>query len=369
MGGKMLVWRLKILVLVACVLSCWGFGPPRLTDSDVAAKGLTPHQIVRMRDDPIPKITAAAALLANPTTGQVLYAYNEHARRAPASLTKLVTALVALERGDLDRPITVTKEDLAVWTMIGLHENETQPLGEMLYVLLIPSDNAAAMAIARNLAGNVATFVEWMNAWVEAHGLEDTHFANPSGLDAENNYTSAWDMARIALLAMGNPILRDILSKPEAIATNRRLVNTNEMLKRYRGAVGVKTGTEDLAGQCLITLVERRQGTALSVILGSTDRYADATALLDYFYDHYAELTIDLPPSPLNRYVDASGTLREFGLREPMRLLVRSWQVGSLTMVRRIENLDPNPPSDKPIGRLQVFLAGRPLLEAPLYAK
>ncbi len=361
--------RFSLLLLIVLATLSLGFGPPRLTDSDLAIKRLTPQQIALMRNDPVPEVTAAAVLLVNPTTGQVIYAQNEHARRAPASLTKLITALVAMERADLERRIHISENDLSVWTMIGLQENEIQPLRELLPVLLLPSDNAAAMAIARNVGGDVNVFVGWMNEWVENWGLQNTRFANPSGLDAEGNYTSAWDMARIALYAMQDPMLRSILSQPEMVSTNRRLVNTNEMLRRYPGAVGVKTGTERQAGQCLITLVERRQGQALSVLLGSTDRYADATALTDYFYRNYAELTIDLPPSPINQYVDENGDLRPMGLVEPARFLARSWQMGDLTMVRRIENPTANPTPDEPIGRLEVYLAGRPLVELPLYAK
>ncbi len=360
--------RFLFLLLIALAIPSLGFGPPRLTDSDLAIKRLTPQQIALMRNDPVPELTAAAALLVNPTTGQVLYAQNEHARRAPASLTKLITALVAMDRADLERRIHISEGDLEIWTMIGLQQDEVQPLRELLPVLLLPSDNAAAMAIARNLGGNVGVFVGWMNEWVDKWGLQNTRFANPSGLDAEDNFTSAWDMALIALYAMQEPMLRDILSQPEMVSTNRRLVNTNEMLRRYPGAVGVKTGTERQAGQCLITLVERRQGQALSVLLGSTDRYADATVLMDYFYRNYAELTIDLSPSPINQYVDVNGDLRPMGLQEPVKLLVRSWQMGDVTMVRRIENPTANPTPDEPIGRLQVYLAGRTLVELPLYA-
>lgn len=361
--------RLYCVLFILLIALSLGFGPPRLTDSDLGDKGLTPQQIALMRNEPVPAITAAAALLVNPTTGRVLYAYNEHARRAPASLTKLLTALVALERADLDQPIQILEQDLRVWTMIGLQEDEIQPLGELLPILLVPSDNAASMAIARTLAGSVGTFVGWMNERVARWGLENTRFANPSGLDAEGNYTSAWDMARIGLFVMHDPLLRHIVGQAEMVAANRRLVNTNEMLSRYPGAVGIKTGTERLAGQCLVTLVERRQGTALAVLLGSTDRYADAIALLDYFYRNYAELTVDLPPSPMNHYVDANGDLRPFGLREPLTLLVRSWQMADVTLLRRIENPTANPAADEPIGRLIVVLAGRPLMEAPLYAR
>lgn len=361
--------RLLILLLIFLAALSFGFGPPRLTDSDVPAKWLTPQQVALMRDDPVPSVTAAAALLVNPTTGQVILAQNEHARRAPASLTKLVTALVALERGDLDQMMTVTKEDLAIWTMIGLQEQESLSLYDMLYVLLVPSDNTAGVTIARSLGGTEAVFVGWMNEWVERWGLRNTHFSNPHGLDAEQNYTSAWDMAQIAMYAESIPLIREILATPETIAADRRLVNTNEMLTQYRGAVGVKTGTEVLAGECLITLVERPQGSALSVVLGSTDRYLDSSALLDHYYAHYAELHFDLPDTPLNRYVDTEGQVHSFGLREPLTMLVRSWQMGSVTMVRRISNPVAQPGEDEPIGTLEIYLAGRPLVEAPLYAQ
>jgi len=115
--------------------------------------------------------------------------------------------------------------------------------------------------------------------------------------------------------------------------------------------------------------VERRQGDALAVVLGSTDRYADSRALLDYFYAHYAELHLDLPDSALNRYVDTEGQLHSFGLGEPIVMLVRSWQLGSVTVVRRINNPVPSPVQDEPIGTLEVHLAGELLVEAPLYAR
>jgi D-alanyl-D-alanine carboxypeptidase len=277
--------------------------------------------------------------------------------------------MVALEHGDLDQPITVTEDDLKIWTMIGLQKDETLPLEEMLYVLLVPSDNTAAVSIARTLAGSEAAFVGWMNEWVAARGLRNTHFANPHGLDADENYTSAWDMAQIALYAEQVPLLRGIMSQSKIIAAGRQLVSTNEMLTRYRGAVGVKTGTEELAGECLVTLVERAQGAAMAVVLGSTDRYADSVALLDLFYDSYAELHFDLPDTSLNRYVDVNGDVHAYGMREPITVLVRAWQMGSLRVIRRIDNPVAAPPVDEPVGRLELYLAGRLLTEVPLYAE
>ncbi|MGI6367255.1 MAG: D-alanyl-D-alanine carboxypeptidase family protein [Anaerolineae bacterium] len=357
-----------IALVCLCALSL-GFGPPRITDSDVAVKWVTPQQFALISDLQEPSLTAAAYLMLNPATGQTIVAHNENARRAPASLTKLVTAMVALEHGELEQQLTISEQDLRVWTMVGLQVGESRSLHDLLHVLLIPSDNAAADAIARGLGGTEAVFVSWMNEWVEAAGLRNSHFTNAHGLDEEDNYTSAWDMAQIALRAESVPLLRQILSTADTVAADRRLVNTNEMLRSYRGAVGVKTGTEEQAGECLITLVERPQGDALTVVLGSTDRYADSTLLLDFFYANYSELYFELPDTPLNRYIDTNGNPHAFGLREPLTLVVPRWKMGTVSMVRRLSNPTASPSPDVPVGTLEIYLAGQPLLEVPLYAR
>jgi len=280
-----------------------------------------------------------------------------------------VTAIVALQRGDLEQKIQVSEEDLAVWSMIGLGEGEVLDLLSMLNILLIPSDNAAAMAIARNLAGDVDTFVGWMNEFVAEAGLQDTHFANPSGLDAENNYSSAYDMALIARYVMNIPLIAEIVRYPQRDVAGRRLRSTNEMLTKYPGAIGVKTGTEEQAGECLITWVQRPQGQALVVVMGSQNRYRDATALLDYYYDHFAELRIELPLNEQNRYLDANNVAHAFGLEEPRVVLVPRWQLQTVQMVRRIDNPLPNPSPGEQVGMLLVSLLGKPLTEVPLYAR
>ena len=356
-----------LLMILSCF--CTAFGPPTLTDSDAPHKGLTLHQIRIMYETPAPDITADAALLVNTTTGRILYALHEHERRAPASLTKIVTALVALDRGRLDQAFRVRSEDLRVGSVARLEDDEKLTLQELLQIMLIPSDNAAAMTIARGLGGNVRTYVGWMNDLVSRWGLKDTHLANPHGLDNDDGYSTAYDEAIIARYAMSNPAFAEIVRSPKAAVGDRLVLSTNELLGSYPGAVGVKTGTTDRAGECLASAVDRPAGQALAVVLGSGDRFHDSRLLLDYFYASYAELRIDVPATPQARYLDQDNTWHEIRLQQPLTMLIKPWQVGTATFYRRIDDIGPNPDPSKPVGALEITLAGRYVDEVPLYAR
>lgn len=366
----MLSRRAAFIILSILSSSCLAFGPPRLVDSDYAQRGLTRQQLRAMRPVPLPTVSAASVLMVNMSNGQVVFARNERERRAPASLTKLVTAMVALQRGKLDREMYVRADDLAVYSAARIQEGEGLNLRELLYMLLIPSDNAASLVIARSLGRDVGTFVGWMNALVASWGLQDTRFTNPHGLDSRDlAYSTAYDMAIIAYHAMNDPLIAHAVQQSEFIIAGRKLESTNKLLNTYSGTIGVKTGTTDRAGECLIAIVDRPSGKVMLVLMGSKDRYLDARLLLDYYYANYAELRIDLQPSPQNRYLDESNAWREFGLRERMILLVKPWEVTTAAFYRRIDDISASPSRDKPIGALEVKLAGRPLTELPLYAR
>jgi D-alanyl-D-alanine carboxypeptidase (penicillin-binding protein 5/6) len=322
-----------------------------------------------MRQMAPPELTAPSAILLNTTTGQILYARNEHERRAPASLVKLVTAYVALRLGRLDKGIRVADDDLRVTSAAGMQNGELLSLRDLLFLLLVPSDNAASMTIARGLAGDMQTYVAWMNELASSWNLADTHFANPHGLDNKAAYSSAYDMAIIAINAMRDPTLADIVRQYETIAAGRRLESTNKLLNTYSGAIGVKTGTTDRAGECIIAMVDRPTGRALAVLMGSQDRFTDARLLLDYFYTNNAELRIDLPATPQNRYVDEAHNWREFRLREPLTMLISPWQVGLVSFYRRIDTVRADPNPNEPVGALVVQLGGRPLTEVPIYVR
>ncbi|MBC7235113.1 MAG: D-alanyl-D-alanine carboxypeptidase [Chloroflexi bacterium] len=358
-----------LLLLVLLSLLSTGFGPPVLTNGDASRRRLAPHQVRAMRQTPPPELTAPAYILADDITGEILLAKNEHERRSPASMTKLVTALVALERARQDMEVVIEARDVRVYSVMYLKKGEELSLRQLLFMLLIPSDNAAANAIARAVGGDVATFVGWMNEYVARLGLKDTHFANPHGYDDPQNYSTAFDMAVIGRQAMRNAVIADIVRRPQAIAAWRELDSTNELLSTYPGAIGIKTGTTDEAGECLAALVDRPAGRALSVVMGSKDRFYDTRLLLDYYYNNFAELHVDLPDTHQNRYQDLEHNWHSFWLRQPLTILVKPWQVDTVSMYRRIDNTDPNPDPERPIGALIVSLDGGVLTEVPLYVR
>ena len=365
MSSRRLPW---LLLIVLCPL-CMAFSPPVLTDSDIPQQGLSMHQMRAMRQVPPPELSAEAALLVNTTTGQIVYSYNERVRRAPASLAKLVTALVALERARQDKEIRVAQSDLRVYSVARLQNGELFTVRQLLFFLLIPSDNAAALTIARGQAPDENTFVGWMNEMVAGWGLTDTHFANPHGYDHRNAYSTAQDLAIIAYHAMRNPTVAEIVSRAEAVVAGRRIESTNELLRVYSGMVGVKTGTTDDAGECLIAMVRRPAGECLSVVLGSQDRFLDTRLLLDYYTANYAELHIDLADNEQNRYLAEDNTWHPFRLREPLTMLVHPSELPGVNLYRRIDHPQAEPSPGETIGALEVSIMGERVTEVPLYAR
>jgi len=350
-------------------MCCLGFGPPVLTDADVPTRWVTQQQLGAVRNTAPPQLDCEAALLADVATGQVLYAHNEHEQRAPASLTKIVTAMVALRVGRQDQEITVATADLYVDSVAGLKTGEKLTLRQLLFLLLVPSDNRSAMVIARGLAGDYATFVGWMNDLSAEWGMTNSHWGNPHGLDNAETYSTAYDIAIAARNAMADPIFADVVSYSDAVIAGHWVLSTNELLTTYPGAVGIKTGTTDNAGQCLAAMVDRVSGKALTVVMGSSDRFLDTRLLMDHYYDNYAVLTIDLPQTDQNRYLDEEGNWREFRLERPFALLIKPWQVGTARAYRRIDTLGANPDASAPIGALEITLDGLPAAEVPLYVR
>ena len=203
-------------------------------------------------------LSASAAVTMDADTGETLFASNADSRLPMASTTKIMTALVALGEGDLDRVFTVKREYMAEGSSMYLQEGERLTLREALYGLLLSSGNDAAAAVAGECGGMTA-FVEKMNAKAAELGLSDTHFENPSGLPAENHYTTARELAEITAAALRDPVFRDMVSTKTCTAAGRTLVNHNRLLSMYDGAIGVKTGFTRAAGRCLVSAAERNE--------------------------------------------------------------------------------------------------------------
>jgi len=238
-----------------------------------------------------PRITGRAAAVIEAPCGAPLYALDEHLRLAPASLTKIATALVAYERAGLSETVDVRVNSgllhaSTASTVMGLEPGMRMSLEDLLYGLLLVSGNDAAIAIADHVAGNTSAFVAMMNALAQTLGLRDTHFANPHGLDEAGHYSSAHDMAVLGRALLAQPDLAAIVATEhyQPAWDGPEVWNGNELLDRYPGTVGVKIGYTEKAGQTIVAAAERDGRTVIVSVLSAWDRYADATALLDWAF-------------------------------------------------------------------------------------
>ena len=221
--------------------------------------------------------SAVSAVLLEGESGRVLYAQNADEERLIASITKIMTAVVALEHGDVNAPYTV-----AEGSSMYLTPGEELTLEELLYGLMLVSGNDAALAVAHCVAGDEASFVELMNETAARLGMTHTSFANPNGLDAEGHYSSAADMAKLAAYALKKEAFRRIVSTTSITIGERYLANHNKLLKLYDGCLGVKTGYTKAAGRTLVSAAERDGMTLVCVTLCDGDDWNDHVSLLDY---------------------------------------------------------------------------------------
>ena len=236
----------------------------------------------RAADDPYPWIASAYVVKRD---GVLLWAGQPDARLPPASLAKMMTALLALERGKLDENVTVGRGVLkATGTRMGLKPGETLRAGDLLAATVVRSANDACQALADFLDGK--DFVAKMNSRAAALGMKNTHFADPCGHDREGQYASAADLARLAEEVMKHAeYLR--LARQEKISFKTAggraftLRTTNALLGRYQGAIGLKTGYTEGAGNCLVVLAERDGVLVLAVLLNAPNRWWNAVGLLD----------------------------------------------------------------------------------------
>lgn len=233
--------------------------------------------------------SASSAILMDLDSGRVLYEHNADDIRLIASITKLMTALVAVEREpDLSREITVRAEWLNTeGSMIYLRAGENVTMETLLYGLLLESGNDAAMVIACACAGSEAAFAALMNEKAAELGMTRSRFANASGLNADNHYSTARDMARAAAACLKNETLAKICAAKSITVGGRTFTNHNRLLSLYDGCVGMKTGYTQRAGRTLVSAARRDGQTLIAVTLNDPDDWKDHAALLDYGFEHY----------------------------------------------------------------------------------
>lgn len=239
-----------------------------------------------------PQVTADAAIVLDVQTGQILYEKNIYQKRPPASTTKIITALIAIENGNLNDMVAVSpKAAQTEESSMELKANEKLTLSDLLYGALLWSSNDACVAIAEHIAGSEEKFVQMMNQKARAMGALNTHFTNTNGLPDENHFSCVNDLAVMSQKALKNSVLAQIVQTRFKLVTSDKnqwpLDNTNRLLWSYVGADGVKTGTTNAAGLCLVSSATRKGRQVISVVLHSDDRYTDAIKLLDYGFNEF----------------------------------------------------------------------------------
>ena len=263
-----------------------------------------------------PKIEGQSAVLMDAVTDTILYSKNADDRLYPASITKIMTAFLACEY--LDMNDTITMSEAAAYgieagsSSIYAETGEVFTVEQALMALMLESANEMALAIAEKTSGSVKKFVELMNQRAAQLGCENTHFNNPNGLPDETHYTTANDMIKIAKAAWYNPLFRKFVTTQvyEIPPTNKQpetryLLNHHKMMSgqsyAYDGVLGGKTGYTNDAGCTLVTYAKRGNSVLVAVVLNSTNgAFPDTTSLLDYGFDHFqrVDLNVDLDPVP-----------------------------------------------------------------------
>ncbi len=241
-----------------------------------------------------PKVTAAAAVLVDSTTGTVLYEKGCHSRRPPASTTKMMTAILAIEHGSLDTVVTASKHASETpYGNLHLKPGEKLTMRDLLYALLMRSANDAAVCIAEHVAGSEAKFAAMMNARAGEIGARDTRFVNPHGLHDPGHYSTAYDLALIARAATKIPEFNEIVCTRRKRITRSiskldcTLRSTARLLWRYDGADGIKTGYVKEAGHCFVGSATRNGMRLISVVLKSDNSMDDTAALLDHGFNNH----------------------------------------------------------------------------------
>ena len=239
-------------------------------------------------------LSARSAVLMDGASGRLLYEKNGFERLSMASTTKIMTAILVVENCSMEDIVTVSPvaagvEGSSLWLEIG----EQLTVEQLLYGLMLKSGNDAAVALAEHVAGSVSAFVVLMNEKAKQIGLFNTHFETPNGLDSEEHYSTAYDMAVMACYAMKLPQFREIVATKETTipwadnAWDRALKNHNKLLWQYDGCTGVKTGFTKKSGRCLVSSAVRDGRELVAVTLNAPDDWNDHTQLLDYGFTDF----------------------------------------------------------------------------------
>lgn len=324
-------------------------------------------------------VSAHSAAVIDVQTGRILYEKNGDDRMLVASLTKIITAIVAIESGvDLDSIVTVSsrasgKEGSSIYLKVG----EKQKLKDLLYAVMLRSGNDAATAVAEHVGKTEAKFVELMNAKVAELGLTGTHFANPHGLDAKDHYSTSHDMAVLTAYALRNETFAEIVKTKvksipmEGESWDRKMHNKNKMLARYDGADGVKTGYTKAAGRCLASSATKDGRQVAVLTLDASNDWNDHARLLDYGFQSYQNEAIAKESEVVKSVPVTDGLVPQVDVRvgHEFRYPVRGDEKDKLkNEIVLDEQLEAPITAGQKVGEMKIYFDGKMVGMVPLVA-
>jgi len=298
---KRIIYICTIIILILANCTVYVFA------DDVDEEELLENEVKEISVETIaddqkePVLNARAAVIYDRKTKEIIWGKNENEKKAMASTTKIMTAIVVLEKGNLSDVVTISKKAANTGgSRLKINTNDKISVLDLLYGLMLRSGNDAAVALAEYVGGSIEGFAELMNKKATEIGLKNTHFVTPHGLDNIEHYTTAYELAVLTDYAMQNEKFSKIVNtKNTTISINgvaRNIYNTNELLGTLNGVNGVKTGFTNNAGRCLVTSCTRKGNQIITVVLGcDTKKYrtSDSIKLIEYAFKNYTRVNIE----------------------------------------------------------------------------
>ncbi len=365
--------RQKRTCVWCCVVLCISIS----TLYSPSAYGAQPKKpVAKVIADGPASVTAAAAVLMDVTTGDILFGKQADAKRPPASTTKIMTAILGLELGRPDEVVTVSKKAAAVGeATLHLDPGEKITLYELITGALVRSGNDACVAISEHISGSEEQFVKLMNKKALILGAQNTNFVNTNGLPRKEHYSTAKDLALMARHGLQIPQFGSITRQKETEIhflepdVFMDLRNTNKLLWNYPYANGVKTGTTTAAGKCLVSSATKDGRQLLAVVLNAPDRFGDAKKLLEWGFERTETVRVVEAGQAIADFPSAKRSVQVFS-KNPIDVSIAKvkrqslqtrvvWEKTAYTPVRAGERL----------GRLEVWLGEQKLNSVPLFSK
>lgn len=322
-------------------------------------------------------ISAKHAMLLESQSGDIIYEKNAYSRAPMASTTKIMTAIVVLENSDINKTVIIDERSVGIeGSSIYLKVGERLTVKELLYALMLESANDAATALAYYIGGSIENFASMMNETAMHIGVSSTHFTNPHGLDDEEHYTTAYDLAKIACYAMKNDTFREIVSTktkkiPLDESSYRLLVNHNKLLRYYDGAIGIKTGFTKKCGRCLVSCANIDGVELVCVTLNAPNDWSDHKHLLNYGFEKYESINL----ADKNDYsislscVNGSKSNVLCSNKENLRVTLKKGLKSDIRAVLETDKFLFAPiKKNDCVGRIVYYLGNKEIASLPLYA-